>query len=124
MKALQSNNKVSGKLARWAILLSEFNFTVIHKAGATLHNADGLSRAAQEPDPEDERVLQVWGVGRGKGRQGAGRLGSGEAGKKPGGKEGDREEWEAREGVGKGIRRTQVRGSQEEPTQQVLGGVT
>jgi ribonuclease HI len=45
VKALQSQNKISGKLARWAVLLSEFKFHVIHKAGSTLHNADRLSRS-------------------------------------------------------------------------------
>ena len=50
VKALTSANKLSGKLARWAILLSEFKFNVIHKAGSTLHNADGLSRANQEDE--------------------------------------------------------------------------
>ena len=45
VKALTSANKLSGKLARWAILLSEFKYKVTHKAGSTLHNADGLSRA-------------------------------------------------------------------------------
>lgn len=62
VKALQSNNRLSGKLARWAIFLSEFRFVVTHKAGATLHNADGLSRARQAPNPEeqDQPVMQVW----------------------------------------------------------------
>lgn len=54
VKALQSNNKLSGKLARWAIFLSEFRFVIHHKAGATLHNADGLSRARQLPNSAEE----------------------------------------------------------------------
>lgn len=45
VKALISSNHLSGKLAQWAIFLSEFRQKVVHKPGATLHNAAGLSRA-------------------------------------------------------------------------------
>ena len=46
VRALTSGSKLSGKLARWAIFLSEFRMTVVHKPGTTLGNVDGLSRAA------------------------------------------------------------------------------
>lgn len=67
VKALTSTNRLSGKLARWAIFLSEFRYKVIHKPGATLHNADGLSRARQvEREGTEPPVMQVWEAGLGE----------------------------------------------------------
>ena len=43
---LHSNQNLSSKLTRWAVLLSEFNFRLIHKPGSSHRNADGLSRCA------------------------------------------------------------------------------
>ena len=61
MKALQSQNKLSGKLAKWAILLSEFRYTIHHRAGTTIGNADGLSQCRQTKEAgEDGGVAQVW----------------------------------------------------------------
>ena len=37
---------MAGKLARWAFFLEEFNMNIVHKSGATLTKADGLSRCA------------------------------------------------------------------------------
>ena len=34
----------SGRLARWVMELSQYNFTVIHRPGATIPHADALSR--------------------------------------------------------------------------------
>lgn len=42
--SLKSNQNLSSKLTRWAVLLSEFNFELIHKPGTAHRNADGLSR--------------------------------------------------------------------------------
>lgn len=44
---LHSNQNLSSKLTRWSVLLSEFNFKLIHKPGASHRNADGLSRCSQ-----------------------------------------------------------------------------
>ena len=33
----------SGRLARWVMELSQYNFTVIHRPGATIPHADALS---------------------------------------------------------------------------------
>ena len=66
VKALQSQGKLSGKLARWAILLSQFRFQVHHRAGTKLGNADGLSRSHQADGDADKgmAVQQVWYVGK------------------------------------------------------------
>lgn len=45
LRWLMTNNKLSGKLARWAMLLQEYNFEVVHKAGICHQNADMLSRS-------------------------------------------------------------------------------
>jgi ribonuclease HI len=42
---LQTTKNLSAKLARWSIFLADFNFTMLHRAGKTLTNADGLSRS-------------------------------------------------------------------------------
>ena len=44
--SLKTNQNLSSKLVRWSVLLSEFNFTIIHKPGTAHRNADGLSRCA------------------------------------------------------------------------------
>ena len=36
--------KLNRRQARWALYLSRFNFTLIHKAGTTMGKADSLSR--------------------------------------------------------------------------------
>ena len=44
LRSLRTNQNLSGKLARWALLLSEFNYVLYHKSGRTHKNADGLTR--------------------------------------------------------------------------------
>ena len=44
-------DKLTGKLARWTLLLKEYDFEVVHCAGITNLDADGLSR---NPSPSDE----------------------------------------------------------------------
>jgi hypothetical protein len=51
LRWLMESNKLTGKLARWALLLQEYDFEVVHRAGITNTDADGLSR---NPSPSDE----------------------------------------------------------------------
>ena len=44
IKWILSTEKLPGKLARWALLLQEFDFKVEHRAGAENDNADCFSR--------------------------------------------------------------------------------
>ena len=48
LRTLRTNQNLSGKLARWALLLSEFNYVLHHKPGVAHKNADGLSRCPQQ----------------------------------------------------------------------------
>ena len=43
LKWLMESDKLTGKLARWALLLQEYDFEVVHKAGLQNLDADGLS---------------------------------------------------------------------------------
>ena len=43
--------KLTGKLTRWTLLLQEYDFEVVHRAGITNLDANGLSR---NPSPSDE----------------------------------------------------------------------
>lgn len=47
---LLTNSKLSGKLARWALLLSEYDMDITHRAGRVHCNADCLS----EPETTDD----------------------------------------------------------------------
>jgi len=39
-----TNDKLTGKLIRWALILQEYEFKVIHRPGITHQNADTMSR--------------------------------------------------------------------------------
>ena len=41
---LMTSDKLTGKLARWALILQEYDFTIQYRPGVTNANADGLSR--------------------------------------------------------------------------------
>ena len=41
----------NGRLTRWSLSLQPYNFRVIHRAGTTNANADGLSRQGWESSP-------------------------------------------------------------------------
>jgi hypothetical protein len=51
LRWLMESDKLTGKLARWALLLQEYDFEVVHRAGITNLDADGLSC---NPSPSDE----------------------------------------------------------------------
>lgn len=53
---LLTNTKLSGKLARWALQLSEYNMCITHRAGKNHDNADALSRAPVEFDKQQSHV--------------------------------------------------------------------
>ena len=41
---LQNLKEPEGRLARWALKLQTYNFTIVHCPGNTKQNADGLSQ--------------------------------------------------------------------------------
>jgi hypothetical protein len=44
LKWLMESDKLTGKLAWWALMLMEYNFKVVHRMGLVNMDADGLSR--------------------------------------------------------------------------------
>jgi hypothetical protein len=44
LKWLMESDKLTGKLARWALILMEYDFKMVHRAGLVNMDADGLSR--------------------------------------------------------------------------------
>jgi len=44
IKWLMTNDKLTGKLARWVLVLQEYEFKVIHQPGITHQNMDNMSR--------------------------------------------------------------------------------
>ena len=51
LRWLMESDKLTDKLARWALLLQEYDFEVVHRAGITNLDADGLSC---NPSPSNE----------------------------------------------------------------------
>ena len=49
---LQTAKTKNAKLARWAMRLAPYDFTLRHRAGRVHNNADGLSRARAAPSPD------------------------------------------------------------------------
>jgi hypothetical protein len=43
LKWLMESNKLTEKLGHWALMLMEYNFKVVHRAGLVNMDADGLS---------------------------------------------------------------------------------
>ncbi len=69
LKWLMENDKLTGKLARWALILQEYEFTVVHWADRLNQDADGLSRnpCTSQQDltgarwhGEDQEVVPGW----------------------------------------------------------------
>eukprot|EP00884_Botryococcus_braunii_P008935 jgi/Botrbrau1/18042/Bobra.0062s0030.1 len=54
LKWLLTTRNLSGKLARYAIELQEYDFTIVHRAGSLHGNVDCLSRLRLMPPPEDD----------------------------------------------------------------------
>ena len=54
LRWLMELNKLTGKLTRWALLLQDYDFEVVHRAGITNLDANGLSR---NPSPSDEDLI-------------------------------------------------------------------
>ncbi|KAL3688002.1 hypothetical protein R1sor_014311 [Riccia sorocarpa] len=44
LKWLMESDKLTGTLARWALILQEYDFTMVHRPGVVNRDADGLSR--------------------------------------------------------------------------------
>ena len=48
-----------GRLGRWTLLLQQYDFEVVHRAGLKHQNADGLSRGSYDPHPADDTLEDV-----------------------------------------------------------------
>ena len=59
LKTIQTNTKTTGRLARWAVHLEEFDFTVKHKPGERHTNADALSRRTYPDNSNDSNEEEV-----------------------------------------------------------------
>jgi hypothetical protein len=57
LKWILTNTKLTGKLARWALMLSEFDFEVVHRPGVD-NEMDCLSLFPQEPTVDSAGVRQ------------------------------------------------------------------
>ena len=62
LKWLMQTNMPSNKLARWSLLLQEYDMKVFHKRGMLNTNADYLSRNPKPP-MANEPILPDWGKG-------------------------------------------------------------
>ncbi len=70
LRWLMESDKPTGKLARWALILQEFDFQVVHRPGIKNLDADGLSRnpcinqedttGARWHGEVDEEVVPGW----------------------------------------------------------------
>lgn len=63
LRWLQQMKDPDGRLARWALKLQGYNFTILHRAGAIHQNADGLSRlpVVSYLAPEEDRIFDLIG---------------------------------------------------------------
>ena len=64
---LMNVKDVTGRLARWALLLQQYNFDIVHRPGCQNGNANALSRrpypttnlsALQQSDPEIDKIRE------------------------------------------------------------------
>ena len=57
LRWLMDNKELRGKYARWAMILQEHDFEVVHRPGKTQQHADGLSR---NPSPTLQWQAEDW----------------------------------------------------------------
>ena len=50
LQYIKNAKNLTGRLARWSILLQSYNFTVAYKEGRKNQNADALSRIEHKPE--------------------------------------------------------------------------
>ena len=62
LKWLMQTNKTTGKLARWRLLLQEYDINVIHKRGVLYTTADCVSRCPNDA-PANEPPIPDWNRG-------------------------------------------------------------
>uniref|UniRef100_A0A914UKT1 RNA-directed DNA polymerase n=1 Tax=Plectus sambesii TaxID=2011161 RepID=A0A914UKT1_9BILA len=63
LRSLLTNKQLSGRLARWQLLLREFNLTIAIRPGAKHSNADFLSRLYEEEGDDQKEESKKLGVG-------------------------------------------------------------
>ena len=63
LRWLQQMKDPDGRLARWALKLQHYDFSIVHRAGAIHQNADGLSRLPPIAylAPEEDRIYDLIG---------------------------------------------------------------
>ena len=59
LKWLLDQKKTSGRIARWIAYLQQFDYTVEHKPGKRLGNADGLSRQTNYLERKDQELQEL-----------------------------------------------------------------
>ncbi len=56
LKFLMESNQLTRKLVRWAFILQEYDFDIVHKASRVNHEVDGLS---QNPSTSEEDTTRA-----------------------------------------------------------------
>lgn len=62
LRWLKSIKSPSGRLARWAIRLEDFDYSIAYKPGSTNLDVDGLSRCPVLPPPSEEEAEELVSV--------------------------------------------------------------
>ena len=57
LKYLMNVKADTGRIARWALALQGYDFTVIHRKGVVNTNADALSRREYEKEEDDPETV-------------------------------------------------------------------
>jgi hypothetical protein len=61
LKWLMTNEKLTGMHARWAHILSEYDFEIKHRPGKRSGDADGLLRNPLQDETDHRVVEESWG---------------------------------------------------------------